>query len=117
MSNIKNYNFNKLDFKLSNSEYYDFFLNNDADPTNEPISGNTIASFDFSSYTAFTPTIISDYEWSDVIASNFSATTFGLTGLDNGYIEYDEASDFSGHTLLLSALTSTTLIHTSSVRL
>ena len=113
MTNIKNYNFNKLDFKLSNSEYYDFFLNNDAISDVTPISGNTIASFDFSNATAFTPTIISTNEWVDTNTSNFSASTFGLTGLDNGNIFYDKDLDDGEHTALLSALTGTTLIHTS----
>ena len=29
MGNIKNFNFNKLDLKLSNSDYWDFFLATD----------------------------------------------------------------------------------------
>lgn len=29
MGNIKNYNFSKIDFKLSNSDYWDLFLAND----------------------------------------------------------------------------------------
>ena len=32
MGNIKNFNFNKLDFKLSNSDYWDMYLATDETP-------------------------------------------------------------------------------------
>ena len=130
MGNIKNYTFNKLDFKLSNHEYWDFYLNNDAIKNTDNYGTNLIASFDFSNYGGFgidfiepdflegdfnmTPTdIVSDSVWSGAFSTNFSASTFGLTGLDNGFIVYNETDDDDGHTALLSALTGTTLVHTS----
>ena len=130
MGNIKNYTFNKLDFKLSNSDYWDFYLNNDAMKNIPHYSGNSIASFDFSDYTTFGPDflkgdflesdfntskidIISTSSWIGAYSGNFSATTFGLTGIDNGSIIYNNTDDYV-HTELLSALTGTTLIHTSA---
>ena len=125
MGNIKNYNFNKLDFKLSNSDYWDFFLNNDAITDTVDYTSNIIAGFDFSDYTALsiipdfdyadfdsddfyaTSGITSLYEWDGAFSSDLSASTFGLTGLDNGAIHYDANGD------LLRILTGATLVHTS----
>jgi len=115
MGNIKNYNFNNVDFKLSNSDYYDFFLNNDAEPDIIPYINNLIASFNFSGYTSLPISgITSNSKWIDSISSNFSATTFGLTGLDNGNISYDSNLDDYSHNTLLGDLTGTTLVHTTN---
>ena len=131
MSNIKNYTFNKLDFRLNNSEYWDFYLNSDAIKNSNPYSDNLIASFDFSTYGGFGAdfsqpdflegdfnmtqvSIISSVGWDGAYSSDFSGDTFGLTGLDNGRIPYDGSSDDYGHTGLLTLLTGTTLVHTST---
>lgn len=109
MSNIKNYNFNKLDFKLSNSDYYDFYLNSDAINSGQHYSATTIVSFDFGNYTILHYSgITSSKYWSGATTGNFSATTWGLTGIDNGSIPYD------GNTSLLTLLTGSTLTHTSN---
>jgi hypothetical protein len=133
MGNIKNYTFDKLDFRLSNSEYWDFYLNTDAIKNSAHYSTNNIASFNFSGYTFlsnnsdfdFEDFLSSDFEtvggitsetqWSGYTSpvSGFTATTFGLTSLDNGYSIYDESTDDDAHNSLLSALTGTSLIHTS----
>jgi len=55
----------------------------------------------------------SESGWTGTITSDFSATTFVLTGLDNGVIPYDESTDDDAHTGLLSLLTDTTLVHYS----
>jgi hypothetical protein len=113
MANIKNYNFNRLDFRLSDSDYYDFYLNDDGISTSE--SGTTdysIASFNFSAFTAST-IIVSSTEWNESVVSGLTATTYGLTGLDNGDINYDKGADNFSHTALLSHLTGSTLTHTS----
>jgi hypothetical protein len=132
MSNIKNYVFNRIDFKLTNSDYWDFSLN--VSPIHDtPYYGtNIIAGFDFSSYDVlplrspdFNRTdfkdgdflieygIYSSVSWNGGSSSNFDITTFGLTGLDNGNITYDGSIDDDAHTTLLSALTGTTLTHSS----
>jgi len=125
MGNIQNYTLSKLDFKLSNSDYWDFYLNTDTIQDSDYHETNLIASFDFSSYGGFGVDfiepdflegdfnmvkvgIISDVEWEDAFSTDFSATTFGLTGMDNGLIPYD------GNTDLLTVLTGTTLVHTST---
>jgi hypothetical protein len=132
MSNIKNYVFNRIDFKLTNSDYWDFSLN--VSPIHDtPYYGtNIIAGFDFSSYDVlplrspdFNRTdfkdgdflieygIYSSVSWNGGSSSDFDITTFGLTGLDNGNITYDGSIDDDAHTTLLSALTGTTLTHSS----
>lgn len=131
MGNIKNYNHNRLKFKLNHNSYYDFYLNDDIILGSELAAiedfnyndwafydwgvddGYLLSSFDFTTYTALTNTIISDYNWLGTTTSSFSATTYGLTGLDNGTIFYDKTLDDDAHTSLLSALTGTTLVHTS----
>jgi hypothetical protein len=131
MGNIKNYTFDKLDFRLSNSDYWDFTLNTDAIKNTSNYSENIIASFDFSArevlslipdfnvddfsgddfYTNYG--VYSEYAWSGASSSNFSATTYGLTAYDNMAVTYVESDDNDSHTTLLSYLTGTTLIHTS----
>jgi len=131
MGNINNYNHNKLDFRLSNSEYWDFYLNTDAIKNGEHYTTNNIVSFDFSQIDNLSLNadffledfFSNDFDdiggitslsgWSGYVSSNFSATTFGLTGLDNGYMVYDESLDDDAHTTLLNTLTGTTLIHSS----
>jgi len=131
MSNIKNYNFNKLDFRLSNHEFWDFYLNSDAIKNGPHYSGNTIFGVNFNAYDGLsiepdfnsddfnlddfytTYGIVSDYEWSGAISTNFSASTYGLTGHDNMSLIYIESEDDDAHTTLLSGLTGSTLIHAS----
>jgi len=131
MGNIKNYNFNKLDFRLSNHDYWDFYLNSDAIKNGPHYSGNTIFGIDFSTYDALsiepdfnsddfnfddfytTYGIVSDFEWGGATSTNFSASTYGLTGHDNMSLIYIESEDDDAHTTLLSGLTLTTLIHAS----
>ena len=133
MGNIKNYNFDRLDFKLSNSEYYDFYLNNDAIKDKPHYDTNLTVEFDFSIFVDelgdflevdfnvddflvhhFLPAgVDSESGWTGTITSDFSATTFGLTGLDNGVIPYDESTDDDAHTGLLNLLTDTALEYTS----
>ena len=46
MGNIKNFNFNKLDLKLSNSDYWDFFLATDEyNDCGGGAGGNTVPEF------------------------------------------------------------------------
>jgi len=134
MTNIKNYNFSGLDYRLSNSGYYDFYLNTDAIYLNTENVGDwnvgdyenndwfvqansvdsLISAFDFSYlYTDPVNQITSHVDWDGATSSSFSANTYGLTGLDNGSVTYSPETDSYGHTGLLSALTGTTLVHVS----
>lgn len=120
MGNIKNFNFNKLDLRLSNSDYWDFFINsdeyNDCDISSD-YSCDPAVNFDFSNINTFEnfkfghpEKIISLNHWNGSKNKGVSLDTFGLTGVDNGSVIFNK---FSGDTFnegLLNALTGSTLI-------
>jgi hypothetical protein len=120
MGNIKNFNFNKLDFKLSNSDYWDLFLATDEAPTLE-CSGLTagdclVVWYDFNNpniYSTGSTSATSIYSlvtWDKAVNTGYSLNTIGLTGIDNGLITFDKLSGDTSNQALLSALTNTTLI-------
>ncbi len=120
MGNIKNFNFNKLDLKLSNSDYWDFFLATDEGPT-LPCSGVTsgdcfVVWYDFnnpdiySSSATSATTIYSLVTWDGAINTGYTMDTIGLTGIDNGFITFDKVSGDTSNQALLSALTGSTLV-------
>jgi len=120
MGNIKNFNFNKLDLKLSNSDFWDFFLATDEGPTLQ-CSGATsgdcfVVWYDFnnpsiyiSSATSAT-SIYSLVTWNDATNTGYTMNTIGLTGIDNGLIIFDKLTGDTSNNALLSALTGTTLV-------
>ena len=120
MGNIKNFNFNKLDLKLSNSDYWDFFISTD-ETGPQLCSGLTsgdcfVVWYDFnnpsiyvSSATSAT-TIYSLVSWNGAINTGYTFTTIGLTGIDNGLISFNKVSGDSSNQVLLSKLTGSTLI-------
>lgn len=55
--------------------------------------------------------------WSGATNSGFTFSTFGLTGIDNGYITFDKTSGDTCNTALLDALTGTTVIVSGDTRL
>ena len=67
MGNIKNYTFDRLDFKLSNHDYWDFTLNTDAIKDSDSYNTNLIASFNFSEYSS-----------PDFLAGDFSSSDFSV---------------------------------------
>ncbi len=120
MGNIKNFNFNKLDLKLSNSDYWDFYLATDDGPT-RPCSGVTsgdcmVVWYDFNNSNIF-PTgstsgtsIYSLVSWDGAVNTGYTMNTIGLTGIDNGLITFDKVSGDTSNQALLSALTGSTLV-------
>lgn len=117
MGNINNYNFNYLDLRLSNSDYWDFFLNRDN--TNNGNCNNLtggecfVAWFNFSHDEVFINgfnTIASLVTWTGATNSGYTFDTIGLTGIDNGLITFDKQIGDDTNLALLSALTGTTLI-------
>jgi hypothetical protein len=120
MGNIKNYNFNKLDLKLSNSDYWDFYLATDDGPT-LPCTGVTsgqcfVVWYDFnnpeiyaSSATSAT-SIYSLVSWDGATNTGYTMDSIGLTGIDNGLITFDKLTGDTSNQALLSALTGTTLV-------
>ena len=121
MSNINNFNFNKLDVRLTNDEYWDFFIAND-----ESFGGGTggdmgdgscfVVHYDFNNiqtyeYSALTATsIVSLVSWSEAVNTGYTFDTIGLTGIDNGLITFDKSPSDTSNQVLLEALTGSTLV-------
>jgi hypothetical protein len=119
MGNLKNYNFNKIDMYLSNFQYYDYYLTLD-ELSIPPFSDDCfVVNYDFndiniySSGSTSASTIHSLETWVGATNSGYTFTTFGLTGLDNGYIDFDKTTGDTANSALLSALTGTTVVITS----
>ena len=118
MGNIKNFNFNKLDLKLSNSDYWDFFLATDERNDCGGGSGNCepVVWYDFNNirtyeYSAITATsIVSLVSWSEAINTGYTFDTIGLTGIDNGLITFEKTPSDTTNQALLEALTGSTLV-------
>lgn len=111
-SNIKNFNFNKIDLRLSNSEYWDFYLAHDENSSDcyecEIPDECLISEFDFNSGLSG-DTIISSVAWSGATDVGNVIPTYGLTGLDNGAINLIlNPLDLTNQNLV-DALTGTTL--------
>ncbi len=118
MGNIKNFNFNKLDLKLSNSDYWDFYLNSDEDNScggGDSHDCNSVVNFTFSNIatfanSAYTATSIHSLStWSEAVNTGYTFNTIGLTGIDNGLIVFDKTTGDTSNQALLSALTASTL--------
>jgi hypothetical protein len=117
MGNIKNYKFNKLDVRLSNSDYWDFYLANDDSSVNPSIitTGDCLVSiFDFNEpetyLSGLTTTILSSVSWSGATNTGYTFDTIGLTGIDNGLVTFTKDPLDTSNLALLSALTGNTLI-------
>ena len=120
MSNIQNYNFNMLDAYLSNSQYYDFYLAQDGLASHGMYDGiiNSdclVVHIDFNESGIFSTgstsadTIYSLVTWTGATNTGHTLTTFGYTGIDNGYIHYVKASGDTANTGLTQTLTGTTV--------
>ena len=120
MGNIKNFNFNKLDLKLSNSDYWDFYLSTDEyNNCNDgpPAYGECLVVwYDFNNPTTFAnsqisaTSIYSLVTWNQAINTGYTFNTIGLTGIDNGLVLFNKTSGDTSNLALLSALTGTTLV-------
>ena len=117
MGNIKNYKFNKLDVRLSNSDYWDFYLANDDSSVNPSIitTGDCLVSiFDFNNPETYVngsaTTIVSSVWWTGATNTGYTFSTIGLTGIDNGLVTFEKDPLDASNQALLSALTGNTLI-------
>lgn len=112
MFNRKN---KQLNFKLSNSEYYDLILNYDEIEYGSRIDDKCLAVwYDFNNddilfETNNDKTIKSLVSWSGVTNEGYNFDTFGLVGLDNGQILYDKDPDDYDNSKLVNLLTGMTL--------
>jgi hypothetical protein len=119
MGNLKNYNFNKMDMYLSNFQYYDYYLTLDELSIPPHSDDCFVVNYDFNDINIYSTgstsasTIHSLETWVGAINSGYTFTTFGLTGLDNGYVSFDKTTGDTANTALLSALTGTTVVITS----
>lgn len=120
MGNIKNFNFNKLDLRLSNSDYWDFFLASD-DSTLQPVgpvsSGDCLVVwYDFNNVSIYpnsattASTIYSLVTWNGATNTGYTFNTIGLTGIDNGLVTFEKDPLDSTNQNLVDALTGSTLI-------
>jgi len=122
MGNFKNYNFNKYDLKLSNQDYYDFHLNTDNNCFNCTQTPNPVAYFDFNNKLIFTPqngvnSIHSLTTWNGAINNGINIKTYGLTGLDNGVLNYTKDSINDPNNLnLTDVLLNSDLIISNDIR-
>lgn len=114
MGQINNFNFNNLDLKISNSDYWDFFLSNDGGNNsicNLPEDGSCrVVYYDFNNQTIYGSDngIYSLVTWTGATNSGYTMNTFGLTGMDNGRISYIPDGTPTNNALL-TKLTGTTL--------
>jgi hypothetical protein len=108
-----NFTNKKLDLKLTNSEYYDYYLVNP-----EIILNGSLACFavyyDFNNSETFNNSnsidrIYSLNTWSGATNTGHTFDTFGLTGLDNGTLVYNKDSGDTKNLKLVNILTGSTL--------
>jgi hypothetical protein len=104
----------KLDFRLTNNEFYDYYLVDSNIITNES-SPCFITSYNFNNPQTFNNsdsinTIYSLDVWSGSTNTGYTFDTFGLTGLDNGVLIYNPESNDTKNTKLVNILTGTTLV-------
>ena len=124
MANLRNdYVYNKFDLKLSAHEYYDLYLSPDAiylPPVTNILTGDTLAIyFDFNDPNIYSTgvtsadTIFSSASWVNAINSGVTLNDIGLTGIDNGLIKYQRLTGDTANTLLVSAMTTSSIILSS----
>jgi hypothetical protein len=117
--NILNFNTKKLELRLSDSEYYDFYLGKDERcraQVDGLVADCLAVHYDFDNSNTFgvsavtQDTIYSLTTWSGATNTGYVLDTIGLTGIDNGFITFNKLSGDTGNTALLSALTGSTLV-------
>lgn len=114
--NILNFNSKKIKLKLSDSEYYDYYLAKDesySSINDSNIKDNCLAiHYDFNNSDVFsqnTNSIYSLSSWVGSINDGYVLDTIGLTGIDNGLITFNNSMDYDNNALL-SALTTSVLV-------
>jgi len=116
MNKITNYKFNKHTLRLSSSDYWDFNLAFDDIYTHKINGCLPSVFFDFDNKNTYpnkdfdSKTIKSLVTWDEAINSGATLNTIGLTGLDNGLIDFKKDINDNTNLSLLSALTKSQLI-------
>ena len=120
MGNIKNFNFNKLKLRLSNSDYWDFFLAVDDSPLTPsgPVSVGDcfVVHYDFNVPSIYpnndteATSIYSLVTWTGATNTGYTFSTIGLTGIDNGLITFIKNPLDPTNQNLVNALTGSSLV-------
>lgn len=116
MSSVFNNLSNNLKFKLADCGYWDFHLTNNPFTTcHIDINECTLSDFDFSTDGIFSgntghTSVFSNAEWVDSFNGGITATTFGLTGLDNGQLKINLTTGDTTNQILVDTLTGSTLL-------
>ena len=109
----------KIDLKLTDSEYYDFYLSNDEVGyqccENNESPDCFVVWYDFNNPLTFNNTsdldkIYSLVTWTGATNTGYTFDTFGLTGLDNGELVYNKIPGDNKNQGLVDILTGATLI-------
>lgn len=122
-TNLLNHNFNKFDLKLSNREYWDFYLHpwESKDDGIDNLVDCSYIHYDFNDVLNYVTAlsgnsdIISLTNWSGATGSGVTLTNIGLTGLDNGLIQFVKDSGDTSNNQLMGALTGSTYSISSGV--
>lgn len=105
MANLKNHNFKLLKLRLSKYRYWDYFLNKDKTMasyvpclTKNGVWNDCLVSEinpNIEGTTSPTSDIVKSpqYMWENAVCENVRLDDIGLTGLDNGFVEYDPETD------------------------
>jgi hypothetical protein len=108
-----------MKMRLSNSDYWDLFLCydcTDEQDNNQILDDCILVDIDINNDNSFSgDTLYSLTTWTGatINGSGITLNDIGLTGIDNGFIEYDCTGSTSGQTFL-SAFTGSTLVLTSA---
>lgn len=98
MANITNNNFNDIEFMVSKSDYFDFVISKENDPSiiydgSEFYDDNLISFIDIDD----TNCVVGDklyssnnYKYNNAINSGVTLNNIGLTGIDNGLINFNK---------------------------
>lgn len=122
MGNIRNFNFNNLDLRLNNKDYWDFYLASSKllNETDVILTGSCfVVWYDFNNPETFSTgstsasTIHSIVSWTGSTNTGYTFNTIGLTGIDNGLVLFERDILDPTNQALLSALTGTTLVISS----
>ena len=108
-----------MKMRLSNSDYWDLFLCydcTDEQDNNQILDDCVLVDIDINNDNCFSgDTLYSLTTWTGatINGSGVTLNDIGLTGIDNGFIEYECSASTSGQTFL-SAFTGSTLVLTSA---
>ena len=116
MSNIKNWIGYNPRMQIYMGDYYDFSLNVEGYYKDEEIDlvDGLLIDFNFTRISRLPEVIINPIVWGSAISGVYDITTIGLTGLDNGYIRYDPATDNDDHTIMSGLLSNSSLYLTEN---